>query len=465
MTRVAGGFFVGTCLVRKHRPHSQARCGLEGSIEPVSGELRHHLVVPNGLVNHWFNIVVLKRKSLPPGKQMLNLLRLLNDADTIPFDVVLAAINFIEGDWNQDRRVMANEILAGAGTLLPGRLLSTFVTAELTDAEAKAAMAERQALVERACLLLPTMLRTTRAKTQEEVRYVLQLILDCCNDLPYVSAAVHKRRGRREALQNLKAMISTLDQLTQQLQANEHQVSFEFESQIKTVRRRSILFEDFLNEARQMKLSAQHVIFLDEIGECEIFIADNRVKTHIVGYAYRIFSWIGFPSFSTTPGSDFSLLCALIYELAIGEADASFSGAIGKFARSPERKEIDEDHLESHWENSEEAKRLAEADNFAPYRRSEENLRKRLEILKRFEEWIGPGELSEQTIHAWIAEAYQDYEKAQKIPGPFLVWASQISPEDWQQKMSEISEQEQRLLELERNIGKLRRSRPEFRNS
>jgi hypothetical protein len=52
------------------------------------------------------------------------------------------------------------------------------------------------------------------------------------------------------------------------------------------------------------------------------------------------------PPLVTTPGSKFSSLCGLLYEIVSGSPDESLSGAINRYARSKDRKKVDLHDLE-----------------------------------------------------------------------------------------------------------------------
>src|SRR4051812_44096355 len=47
------------------------------------------------------------------------------------------------------------------------------------------------------------------------------------------------------------------------------------------------------------------------------------------------------PKLVTTPGSDFSTLCSLLFEAVSGNADEGLAGAINRYARSEDRKRWD----------------------------------------------------------------------------------------------------------------------------
>jgi hypothetical protein len=55
-----------------------------------------------------------------------------------------------------------------------------------------------------------------------------------------------------------------------------------------------------------------------------IRVADNQAKTHSVDMVYDISLSYGGPPLVTTPGSDFSALCSLVFEIATGKADEAW---------------------------------------------------------------------------------------------------------------------------------------------
>src|SRR5215216_3845381 len=66
-------------------------------------------------------------------------------------------------------------------------------------------------------------------------------------------------------------------------------------------------------------------------------VSGNQVKTDTVQAAFDLCGYYSGPPLVTTPGSDFAVLCSLLYELLSGETEGSLAGAINKFSRSKAR--------------------------------------------------------------------------------------------------------------------------------
>jgi len=78
----------------------------------------------------------------------------------------------------------------------------------------------------------------------------------------------------------------------------------------------------------------------------ELLLAGSNSKTTVVSYAHDMsLMWSG-PKISTTPGSNFSVLCSLLFECVSGKADESLAGAINRYARSRQRLKLDEEERE-----------------------------------------------------------------------------------------------------------------------
>ncbi|TDQ67254.1 hypothetical protein ATL17_1261 [Maritalea mobilis] len=140
-----------------------------------------------------------------------------------------------------------------------------------------------------------------------------------------------------------------------------------------------------------------------------------------------------------------------------GEADASFHGAISKFARSEERARHDEWHQESLWEQSDEGMRARESDNFASYRYNKEDLNKELHQLEQFQNWLGEDSFAYDVINKRVLEAKKRFQRNQRLHGPFMVWADQVSKGEWEKSKIVISKIRQKSLEFEIQLGELKR--------
>ena len=93
-------------------------------------------------------------------------------------------------------------------------------------------------------------------------------------------------------------------------------------------------------------------------------VSGNQVKTDTVQAAYDLCVYYSGPPLVTTPGSDFAVLCSLIYELISGETEESSAGAINKFSRSKMRRDKDKERAKWHLEN-----KSGNEDNFVNVKR------------------------------------------------------------------------------------------------
>ena len=209
-----------------------------------------------------------------------------------------------------------------------------------------------------------------------------------------------------------------------------------------------------------LKFSAELLLYRDAIGEDSFYVMNNKERTHVVECAYRLAIWRDTPTFVTTPGSDFSVMSGLLYELASGEADISLAGAINKFARSDLRNQIDHDENETRRENSDEHVATFEADNFLHLKEEVEGLR-REEIfwqnMAADREW---SDLDKAQIAMRLSDVRAQLASASQEHGPFLVWASQRSRSDVEQMRQEFEDRQAELLKMQIELGNLiRRTR------
>jgi hypothetical protein len=164
------------------------------------------------------------------------------------------------------------------------------------------------------------------------------------------------------------------------------------------------------------------------------------------------------PPLVTTPGSDFSVACSLLYELASGESNVSLAGAINRFARSDLRKRLDEDEKESRWENSDEGMIARESDNFA-------NIRDSLTVLHQerifWEEMLTSrnwSEVQKMQLAKRLIHIDRELERASVRHGPFLVWADQISERELAESWRKMHERDAQSLQSEIERGQRRRT-------
>ena len=145
-------------------------------------------------------------------------------------------------------------------------------------------------------------------------------------------------------------------------------------------------------------------------------------------------------NYSTTNGSDFQILCSIIYEITTGIADESLMGAIKKFSKSPAQKEEDD-----FWEDEEESHREYN-DNFLGIRRECRSIADKILKHTAFFRFQDATLMSRRIAldHAYDLHLYL-LETRKKV-GPFIVWADQ-APEGYFDKILDDSEYRKQVLD------------------
>ena len=187
------------------------------------------------------------------------------------------------------------------------------------------------------------------------------------------------------------------------------------------------------------------------------YISHNQIKTHVVEYAYNLSICGDGPKLITTPGSDFSVFCAVLNEIAGGIPDDSLSGAINRYARSKKRKNHDEEEAKFIAENSEDknlTNNFKEAADLVE-RLTPESYRL-IEVLKS----DSADEDVRFAAKMLLAANKKEMETAINRYGPNIVWLSQ-APENSGVGEGALSfdfdASQKRLRELDIELGQTRR--------
>jgi hypothetical protein len=159
------------------------------------------------------------------------------------------------------------------------------------------------------------------------------------------------------------------------------------------------------------------------------------------------------PKFTTTPGSQFSFLCGLIYEIATGKADESLAGAINRFSSSEDKKRMDMDELENKTEND----NYESGDNFAEVKNEARRLLKEADLWKRISSSRDWSTEESRLIYLRLKAIVERIEECLNRVGPFLVWAHQPSSVDTSEIWGAVHRRERDLLAREITLGRTRR--------
>jgi hypothetical protein len=258
-------------------------------------------------------------------------------------------------------------------------------------------------------------------------------------------------------------VITNLDKITQQyaamldlLQMTERQIDIEYdqhkEVMNRTEHKETGRFADLIDNLFSLKFIAEIVKAKHRLDEHTFFVSGNAGKAHIVEWAYTPSLWMGAPKFTTTPGSQFSFLCSLIYEIATGKIDESLAGAINRFSLSDERKKCDTDELEAKVEGD-----MYENDNFGKIKLKIKRLLDEYHQWKRISESRKWTDQETYFLYCRQMDIVERLEENTRHHGPFLVWAHQISPNDLSKMFARGDRTGRTLLAREIRVGRMRR--------
>jgi hypothetical protein len=360
-------------------------------------------------------------------------------------------------------------------TFLGSWEINQLIEASLDDSAAsKLAQAARSRLT-RIAGLLPEVFRLTTKRTNFALRYTVQCLDDIVRDF---STSIPGASPRRDKILNhrLTTLAKTRQAVENVLSAfdlikDDHGFAMEYrglaaalyeiDADDETLARsrdeddRATKLEG-LTELLALSLTAIDVVTYDLQSDQprEPIRPLGMYKADVVSLAYDLFRSCGGPPLVTTPGSDFSLLCSIIYEMATGRRDESFAGAIIEFSRSRERRDTDE------YDREVEEDELAHEtrDNFYLMQRSSRRLRVDAAWYTDLLEKAPFDEPAKISIARMALSLLRQAKRNQDATGPFIVWAEQLprAREDaWWREHEQYRERER---ELRIALGNMRRA-------
>ncbi|QRM39467.1 hypothetical protein F3X89_17385 [Rhizobium rhizogenes] len=391
----------------------------------------------------------------------------LQSGEKIPHRLMLYALNeSTDTLFTEGRRAAANAILEGAGDYLGAYYLMDFISAKTDQEVVERDIQERSKYVARLQELFPAIVDLLGLNDPSGVSSTLHQITDCCHDYPLIETSDFSTTQRKAVLRDLDLLVERVRELNDLLEVVGKHVDIEFRHHKEAVHRmtRSNVYparnlHSFQGDLRILGFVTELVKYHDETGGPAFYVGGNKARTHIVEYAYRLAIQFDSPKFVTTPGSDFSILCSLIFELATGLSDESLAGAINKFARSKLRDEIDRDEVATRYENSDEGMRDWEADNFAHVKDKIAALSISEKFWRQMDSSRNWDEFSKGQMAIRLVDVLEQKEDALKQHGPHIVWASQISLVTREAQMKEMEEFEAESLKLAIKVGRMVRGK------
>ncbi|MEO0638057.1 MAG: hypothetical protein AAFY73_15655 [Pseudomonadota bacterium] len=355
----------------------------------------------------------------------------------------------------------ANSILPNAGTYLScGPGLGHFIRAEpgaqFTSSDVSA---ERELLV-RLSKLLPEILRVLRCTDADRAGIVLDIVHDACREFSSIKDNGRSSANRKRMSAKLNRVGSVAGDLLRLVGDIELGLPDYVQRPYRRYRRKvhgeersataTWLLDDQLRFlAAYTELEAHRTA----TGQGGMYVPGDQAKTHLVSEAYSLARYNLSPRYVTTPGSDFSFLCSLLYEVSTGVRDESLAGAINRFATSDERAEIDEHEAAF----SEERDWQREEDNFLQVRESIERDTRRLEGLKTELRTADLSREARELVLIELEECEEKIDEHHRLHGPFLVWASQMKI-DWASEAALLRETAALRAKTDIALGKRRRA-------
>ena len=267
---------------------------------------------------------------------------------------------------DKDFAEIAERLVPGARDYLHSWDLEHLVRDDLPVEVARREVQRQKEFVGRLVDLLPTFLGYFELKTERDVLKIVNLIDDCCHDFPIIKSGARRDHALRDAVSTVERAEEAVGQAVAALSALDRvEVLFDVDHFLdgylekigdKSSRQSFNTFREHLRLRHDiLKICVVRAKSEDDY----LFVSNNQVKTHVVEAAYTISRWHGGPRLVTTPGSEFSFVCGLLYEIVAGKTNESLAGVINRFARSRERHEFDEHDLEN-----ERYAAMSDTDNF-----------------------------------------------------------------------------------------------------
>jgi len=357
----------------------------------------------------------------------------------------------------------ANSLLPNAGNYLPRWWVRKFIRAEISDDEAREAIASTQLLIERMRELFPALVQHLKITDPLRAGMTFNIVFDACADYPTILRSGHKEANRKKIIQRMVKIQKHIVKLGVLLEDGDATRDYGFDNAhrlyMKHVYNKEFEATNFWKLKRDINFLSYYLQFCIYKSHKEsdfLVVIGNDAKTHLVDCAYGLTLPKGYPPFVTTPGSDFSSLCSIIYEIASGVANESLAGAINRYARSEERAEADRNEVEY----SSEREIARDEDNFYDLKHSSAGSASEIAELEAMLRDVRLSKEARLLVFCELEEAIENAEKREKLHGPFLMWASQMKI-DWDERLREHQDFEEKRLQSDIDFGKSRRSRRE----
>jgi hypothetical protein len=360
----------------------------------------------------------------------------------------------------------ANTLLREAGDYLPPHMLSALVRADVTVDEAALSLERNRAFFSRLVELLPSLIGFFNRRGN--LFGILSCIDDCHNDFHATAISPRKDRQLRETKESLKRALETAIAAAATLDEAKRHIDIEFgryrEIYYPNIERQRHL-DELIDELRMCSGVLEIVNATADIDPKHLILSGNDKRTTVVVYAYHMSTMWDGPKLVTTPGSQFSLLCSLLFEAVSGEPEESLSGAINRYARSAERKQ---------WDEEGEREEEDDNDNFIVEKRAMRFSNREIELCKTLQGTAGLSTIAKDLLLMRINAEQRKHEEARTTCGPRQVLLSHLNPDQLEDMFADAigrlsPEKSEKLIvelasgafpeALDVSLGRLRRSR------
>ncbi|WP_139267653.1 MULTISPECIES: hypothetical protein [unclassified Beijerinckia] len=319
----------------------------------------------------------------------------------------------------------ADTLLPEASDYLQPHTLHALVRADITEMEAALHLEENKVFFHQLANLLPSIASFFSKEARlRNARGLVGAIDSCRNDFKFRATSARRDRQLREAKEKLRRAASLVREAASALDEAEEYFKNDYD------RYRSAYYKlepgplqflsDLIDELRVCVgvLDIQHEVA--DIEPEKLLLFGNDQRRDLVENVYRMcWAWDG-PKLVTTPGSDFSALCSLMFEAVSGRSDEGLAGAINRYARSESRKQ--KDHFEENYDPD---------DNFQDVKEQMQLSVNTIALCKGILQKPSLSDIALQLLNARIKHEEKSYEEAQAKYGPRQVHIDQMTEEQW----------------------------------
>lgn len=354
---------------------------------------------------------------------------------------------------------LANSIVPEAGRYLPHHAITALVRADISDDKATEELLRQRMFFSRLSDYLPSLLRYFKFDPKDCVFNAVSCIDDCHGDFHIAIASQRRDKKERQILESFGSAIGAMEKALAALKSIHWSFESEFED-LHAIYSRKIRNDNnsnygvgLLTDDLKVCIGALNIARARARSEEDyLLVSGNQGRSIVVEYAYTMSRFWNGPPLTTTPGSDFSAVCGLLFEIVSGIEGESLAGAINRYSRSKKRRKIDqEDALDRVKEG------FIETDNFHGVKETCRALLREIEAHRKISNSSELDETAQLLLKLKINAETDKILASMDEYGPHLVWASQIPPDQLRESISNAEVSWRRLKDLEIELGKIRR--------